>query len=105
MEEEAIVEAKPEPAVEPVPVAAPTSAEAAEEDDDVDAFDFFTAEPIGSAARDLEKQQEATQVVAEEPMEEEAIVEAKPEPAVEPVPVAEKAPTSAEAAEEDDDVD
>merc|ERR1719447_2397385 len=61
MEEEAIVESKPEPAVESVPVAekAPTSAEAAEEDDDVDAFDFFTAEPLGSAARDLEKQQEA----------------------------------------------
>merc|ERR1712142_936530 len=53
----------------------------AEEEDDVDAFDFFTAEPIGSAARDLEKQLEAevaegvAPVLAEAPVEGVAPVE------------------------------
>merc|ERR1712142_227387 len=66
----------------------------AEEEDDVDAFDFFTAEPIGSAARDLEKQLEAevaegvAPVLAEAPVEGEAPVEAAaPAAILEPEPM------------------
>merc|ERR1711990_1422350 len=67
-------------AVEPaVPVSAVAEAEPQEmvEDDDVDAFDFFSPEPIGSAARELEKQQEA--LVAQEIVAA-PVVEAAPEP-------------------------
>ena len=43
----------------PVEVAAPATP-----GDDMDAFDFFSPEPIGSAARDLEREQEAAAAAA-----------------------------------------
>jgi len=70
---EAPVEEAPAPAEAPV-VEAPATAEApvveaealapATPGDDIDAFDFFSPEPIGSAARDLERQQEAAAAAA-----------------------------------------
>merc|ERR1711970_155914 len=71
---ESVAEAEPERLAEVASAVEPEEENIADEDD-VDAFDFFTAEPIGSAARELEKQQEAAAVVKEapEPMEEEQV--------------------------------
>merc|ERR1712243_238768 len=58
LEQEVIIGA-PEASVAVCPPAEPM-----EEEEEADAFDFFTAEPIGSKARDLEREQEEAAAAA-----------------------------------------